>query len=344
MNGAASRVRALVDLAARCATPGDPLHAELRSSLIAGSGLSAAGVDLAIGRHLETSISAVELASLLTHVGETAQCHVVLSAHVCTAALRAMVLAVATSPRVFVKASRRDPFLAELLVREGRATGLSIEATTNVDARAGDEVHVYGGSEAIEAIRAELPRGVRFRAHGPGFGVALVGGDAHDEAAELLVDDVVPFDQRGCLSPRIALVEEDACGFAYALDRALTRREAVVSRGPLSNEEATEAAIFAELGRALGEVHAGPAHVVVHDPEPESALLPPAGRSLLVLSAARAHVLAPLAGGITNVGVFGRVSPSSTLSGRGAKFTALGKMQRPALDGPVDARTQVTFT
>ena len=345
MTEAAGRVRALVEIAGRCADPGDLLHEELREALIAKSGLSPAGVDLALSKHLETRISDAELAALLASAGRSERCHVVLSAHVCTAALRALVLAVATSPRAFLKPSRRDPILAQLLVREGRRAGLELELTDSIAPQTSDEVHVYGGAAAIGAIRAELPRGVRFRAHGPGFGVAVVRGMDHEIAAEHLVDDVIPFDQRGCLSPRIVLVEHDASGFARVVDRALTRRGAVVPRGTLPPHEDSAVALFRQLGLAVGELHGSATHAVLYDPAPESPLLPPTGRSLLVVDSANAGVLSPIVDSITTVGFSGGApGVHATLDLGRAKRVLLGTMQRPPLDGPVDARTKVIVT
>ncbi len=345
MTDARHRVRALVTIAARCARPGDPLHTELREALIGRSGLSSAGVDLVLSKHLETVISEAELTALVSQVGQTERCHVVLSAHVCTAALRALAIALATSSKVFVKASRRDPFLAELLVREGRREGLDLESTTSITPRAGDEVHVYGGDEAIRAVRAGLGPGVRLWAHGPGFGVAVVEGLEHVTAAERLVDDVIPFDQRGCLSPRIVLVEHDPSGFAHVVGRALSVRAKTVPRGTLSKEEASAITMFRELGVGLGELHAGDTHTVLFDPAPEAALLPPVGRSLLVLDRSQANVFSPLRTFITAVGLYGGAPGIHALNGvAAATHVPLGTMQRPPLDGPVDARTVVVVT
>lgn len=344
MNDAAARVRAVVGLALRCATPGDALHGELRARLVDGSGLSGQGVDLALARHLETRISDAELDSLLGSVTTAERCHVVLSAHVCTAALRAIALAVATSRDVFVKASRRDPHLAELLVREGRRVGLALTSVDAVTAQPGDEVQVYGGSRAIEAVRSRLPRGVIVRAHGPGFGLALIDGRDPEGDAEHLVDDVVPFDQRGCLSPRIALVERDPSAFARELGRAFGRREAVIPLGTPSIEERAARAMFLETGRAIGEVHAGTAHAVVFDPEPEAPMLPPPGRCILVLDAAKAGILESLATSVSATGRSKDAAEPAFLASQPIRRLPLGWMQRPPLDGAVDQRTKVMRT
>src|SRR5207248_544833 len=104
----------------------------------------------------------------------------------------------------------REAVMAPLLVKAlaDAPAGWRVGASASLDARAGDVVHVYGRRESIAAIRRELPASVRIVEHGPGFGVALVDAESTsiDEAAEWLSWDVVAFDQRGCLSPKVALV------------------------------------------------------------------------------------------------------------------------------------------
>src|SRR5205823_3120608 len=70
------------------------------------------------------------------------------------------------------------------------------------------------------------------------------------DAARALADDVVPFDQRGCLSPRVALVEGDdarAEEFARALHAALSTIEREIPLGTLDDDERAAAARYAQM-------------------------------------------------------------------------------------------------
>ncbi len=109
-----ARVERVVAAGRRAADDADPLGREAREALLASSGLSAEGVALALGAHLETHPAPEHLAALLASAGRAPGCHVVLAANVCTAALRALAVAVATAPRVSVRPSRRDPSLARM--------------------------------------------------------------------------------------------------------------------------------------------------------------------------------------------------------------------------------------
>jgi hypothetical protein len=343
----------LLAVAERVANPSDPLGVEVRGALMREGSLSPEGIELALREHLEVSLDEEQV---LAHVGEAPRCHVVLSANVCTAALRALVLAVLTSPSVFVRPSRRDPALATVLVREAAAAlGASGATITLVGepvagqprafggVQAGDEVHAYGGESSLHAIRAGLPRGALLRAHGPGFGAALVGEELSlDAAAGALARDVVVFDQRGCLSPRLAVVEGGgarALAFARAVSAALGRAALSVPRGPLDPATRAELSNFAQTARATGELFEDRDCLVAFDPEPTSLALPPPVRALWVVPSeleTPPFWLTPHVGSLTNLG--------GSLGWRGigrVRRADLGAMQRPPLDGPVDFRTRV---
>ena len=343
----AQRIERLLTLSRRIADPSDPLFAELHEALLRSSGLSPEGVRLALTQHLETSASPDDLTKLLTSVTSAPRCHVVLSANVCVAALRAIVLAVATSDVVLIKPSRRDPWLAELLVREGaprlRELGVELALTDSLAVRPGDEVHYYGGAEAASAVLGQLPAGARVRVHGPGFGLAHVDVQSSiEDAARFLAQDVVPFDQQGCLSPRVAFVagpHERVQRFAECLSEQLLLASQTVPRGAVEEHLRAEAALFERTLQAVGEVLRGPQHLVAVDLAPESLLLPPPVRAVLVLPASEsARLLQPVQSEITCVGISGGVPEWVPVR---ARVAPLGKMQRPALDGPVDGRTEL---
>lgn len=350
-----ARVERVVAAGRRLRDPQDPLGAAARVGLSRTSGLSPEGIELALRSHLEATPTDAELEALLGRAGLAPRTHVVLSANVCTAPLRAIALAVATSPVVYVRPSRRDPTVAELLVRALAedeffcAEGGEVMLVDSVAPAPDDELHVYGSDASIAAIEAGLSEGVIVRGHGTGLGLAVVGeGASLDDAAREVASDVVPFDQRGCLSPRFVLVSGGAGRaerFADKLDAALSRFAEDVPRGPVDAALAAEIALYSASMQALGELASRPSHVVGVDldPRPRALVLPPAARVVHVASVSpddAARLLSRWAPFVTVVGV----SETSPLTSAVlacvpfARRARLGEMQRPPLDGPVDLR------
>jgi len=330
--------------------PQDPLGAAARARLPASTGLSPQGVELALREHLETQPAAEAVAALLAGAGRAPRCHVVLAANVCVAPLRALACALATSPSVRLRPSRRDPVVAELLLRalaDEPTLEADVQLVDSVHPRRGDELHVYGSDASIEAIVRTLPPGVLVRAHGTGLGVAVVGAHVSiDDAAEELGADLVPFDGAGCLSPRLAVVEGDGvrlARFAQALHDALLRRGAQVPRGPLGPSLRAELARYRTLMQTIGEVLEGAEHLIGLDPAPRALALPPAARAISLLAAGEPvlRLLAAISERVTAFGVAGDSSLARRLHQGAplARLAPLGTMQKPPLDGPVDGRT-----
>ncbi|NUO52348.1 MAG: proline dehydrogenase [Polyangiaceae bacterium] len=345
------RVLAVLDVARPVADASTDLGGEARLQLLETTGLSPAGVDLALRDHLETAATDEELASLLSAVGAAPRCHIVLAANVCTAACRAIALATATSERVVVRPSRRDPGLVPIFVRElGRnerflRAGGSIEAASELDAEPGEEVHAYGSDDSIRAIRAALPRGVVFRGHGTGIGLAVVSSAADlDAAAAALALDIVAFDQKGCLSPRIAIVVGGIArgeAFSIALHQALTRAAVSVPRGELDARARTEVATFRSLASSLGDAREEHDHLVAFFPD--ALPIPPPHRTFAVTAlpdaAAAQRLVSPVLRFLTTIG--GDLEDDATrflATLPGIRRSTLGRMQKPAFDGPVDRR------
>lgn len=355
--GRRGRVERAVAVAARIADPGDPLGAEARERLLAVSGLSREGIELALTEHLETSPSREEIDALLESSGGAPgergarRCHVVIAANVCTSALRAVAVALAVSPEVFVRPSSRDPVLAELLARElgadaeFRAAGGSIELTGELHVEAGDELHVYGSDQTVEALRRAASPGVVVRGHGTGLGIAVIGASVDERsAARAVARDVIPFDQRGCLSPRAALVEGDAAR-AIAFGRALHEEllASPIARGELDAGARGEFLRYRGTLEAVGHFWEGEHHAVGVDPEPRALLLPPPARVVHVAPASvevAPGLLDPWVRYLTAVGADddGPLVRSIRAYAPNARLSRLGAMQRPPLDGPVDRR------
>ncbi|MEZ4439106.1 MAG: acyl-CoA reductase [Polyangiaceae bacterium] len=335
-----ARVSAVLRAAARIADPHDPLGIEARRRLPATSDLSPPNVDLALRRHLEIDLEAAP--ALVAWAEKNEPCprtHLLLAANVCTGALRAIACAAAASPSVVVRPSRRDPVLSELLVAALEQAGHPFATLTpELDPAPGETVHVFGSDETVKAQRAQLPPGTLFWGHGHGFGVAHVDAAADlTLAARAFADDLVPFDGRGCLSPRVVIVEGGvarARAFAQAASTALTAL--AIPRGPLADDEAAALTRFRRTMAAIGEVFETDHHLLALDPAPEALALGPAARVATILPDA-----SPLASVRRSITAVGHTGPAPTdLAPASARFTPLGRMQRPPLDGPVDRRAR----
>ncbi len=356
-----ARVRRVLAVARRIRDASDPLGVEARAGLAATSGLSREGVELALDECLEAEATDAELARLVARCGDAPRTWVVASANVCTVAARAIALAVATSRRVHVKPSRRDPVLAEILVRELAADahfagfGGEIALAASLDPTTGDEVHAYGRDETIAAIAASIPAGVVLRGHGTGFGVAIVEGDADVPcAAAAIARDVVRFDQRGCLSPRWVLwggASDRIHELAAALQSELALWRVRVPAGALADAERSELALFRRSMESVASVHGDEGAMVVALDAACSLVLPPAARTLVAIAVAPHHVEGVFEGpngarpGVARfVAAIGRddagglLARAMTVLAPRARASALGEMQRPPLDGPVDVR------
>jgi hypothetical protein len=328
------------------------VHAERASlvpALVSATGLSPEGVELGFAS-LERGATPEELAGLVAAAGDAEHVHVVLSANVFVAPLRAIALARAAAPRVTVRASPRDPVLATALVAAAGDPAVTLTSERDPASTPADRIDVYGRAETLAAVREAARPGVVVREHGPGLGVAYVAAGAdRDACAEALAADVVPFDQRGCLSPRVALVEGTAAeaeAFARALHDRLVAWEARVPRGELAEAEHAAAGRWRDALAFAGGVFAGGAASVAFVEGEASALpvlaVPPPGRNVLVVAVrsradARA-ALAPIAPFVVALGCSAGGSEAREVAPPHARVSPLGGMQRPPLDGPVDRR------
>lgn len=339
-----ARLLPLLEAAQNIADPHAALGRRARERLTLSSGLSAAGVEFALQRCLETKPSEHELAALIASTPRAEVAHVLLSANVFVAAHRAIAIAIAASERVFVRASRREPQMAELLL-EGAPH--SFQLVPELSPHAGDRLWAYGSDATLEQIAVTLPPGVALHGHGSGFGVAVldrveVQSDI-DQLLQRLAEDTALFDQRGCLSPRVLLVHGDAArarevgrALAYALAEISTR----LPRGELSRDEAADITRYRELSSFMGEIYpAGPGYVSVGNDS--RWLLPPSGRNLHVLpSLDPVRSLSEFAPLITSCAVAGGAELRAALRRKlpGARHPEFGRMQCPPFDGPVDRR------
>ena len=164
-----------------------------------------------------------------------------------------------------------------------------------------------------------------------------------DALLACLAEDVALFDQRGCLSPRVVLVNASADfardvakGLAAQLERLQTR----VPRGRLEASELAEITAYRDTASFAGELFsAGLGFVGLG--EDASFLMPPIGRNVHVLRTADAHKsLSSLRPMITSCAFAGGAEQRGALCAflPGARVCDIGDMQSPPFDGPVDRR------
>jgi len=130
-----------------------------------------------------------------------------------------------------------------------------------------DCVTATGSDATLAAIRAHLPEKVRFLGYGRRVSFGFVGREVlrEETIAEIIsraADDVVAWDQNGCLSPHVFYVEErgavETDKFAALLAAELMRREAGEPRGKISVAEsaaiASSRSIYESLAAHRGDV------------------------------------------------------------------------------------------
>jgi hypothetical protein len=319
---------------------------DLVARMADASGLSVPNVHHALEHALEWQAARSDCASLVAGAGarQEGPLALVLAANVTTAALRALACAVARSHEVVVYPSSRDAVLARELVRAAGIPGLSLvdrrEAVPWSDPRA--HTVLYGSARTAAELRARVAG--TLEVHGPGLGVAILTDEADDDAIAALADDVAAFDQRGCLSPRIALhIGSEARGAAIAerLHAALDRLGAARPIGSLDEEDRIARGAFRRAGMLLGRVWSGPHGVVVHETSAPPAPAP-AARTITVHTvrdrAEASAWIAPVTPLLSSLGARDAALRESFLAGASLRRSDLGRMQRPPFDGPVDLR------
>jgi hypothetical protein len=344
---ALERVERLLEGARRIRDAGDALGAEARAVLPRSTGLSKEGTELALSRCLEVSPTRAELEALVHAAGAARRAWVLLSANVFVAAHRAVALALASSPDVRVRPSRRAPEMARLL---RAATGELFQIVEDLAPGAGDHVWAYGSDETMRALRERVPPSVVVHPHGAGIGIAAVTPEGLDDLvlddqAERLAGDVVLFDQRGCLSPRVVLSVGSPAAterFAARLAGRLGDWEAQVPRGVLDPDEAAGETRYRQTMRFSGELLPAGSGSVGVDVRSGRVVVPPPGRNVHVVRVEDpGEAIASVSALVAAIGSddprlrsrLGAIAP-------GARCSGLGAMQTPPFDGPVDLRGQ----
>jgi hypothetical protein len=194
-------------------------------------------------------------------------------------ALTSIVFGLLTRSAQFVKCASGASFLPRLLahsiyeadgklgacleIAEWRGGNLDLENTLFAEA---DCVTATGSDETLDEIRKRVPLRTRFLGHGHRVSFGFVAAEVmYDSRGKKIVaaaaDDVVAWNQLGCLSPHVIYVqvggEISPEHFAQLLAEELEKREASEPRGELPAEHA--AAIASRRG--IYEVRAA------HSPE-----------------------------------------------------------------------------
>ena len=342
------RVQRFLQSASTLCNPGYSEFDEVRAELTHTTGLSRQNVDWAFDCAFEVHPSMWDLEALCRRTPECERAHVLLSANVFVGALRAIAIAIAAAPEVHVRPSRREPQMVQWLAQV--APG-DFEIENELRPMPGDHVWAYGSDPTMRELRKELPAGTTIHEHGHGYGiVVLFESDLRfapslGTIAEAIAADTAPFDQRGCLSPRIVLIEaghSSAQEFSIALAAALAERERVIPFGFLSEDERADIVRYRDALIVAGAVLRAGSGFVTFESEKLPWLLPPAGRILHVKAAANAILEARAKSPeLTTIGVFRPESENTLSLSRAfpsARIAAIGSMQRPMLDGPVDLR------
>ena len=343
-----ARVRHLLDCARVLKDPTHPLRQVALAGLPADTGLSPENVAWALDNAFEVDASNTELVLLCARTPCCERAHVLLSANVFVAALRAIAIGLAAAPRVFVRASRREPLMMNLLAQ---AAPEQFEVVESLEPTAGDHCWAYGSDSTLAELQRKWPKGILFHGHGSGFGVAVLEPSdlqstvAIEALAAALALDTAAFDQHGCLSPRVILVEKSrdrAWLFGQALAQALSQREQEIPLGTLTPNERADIRRFHDMMCIAGRALPAGNGLVTMETDLLPWALPPAGRVLHIRTVADAITdLHPLAHALTTIAV----DPMNTTAALrleqafpSARITSIGHMQRPALDGPVDLR------
>jgi hypothetical protein len=197
-------------------------------------------------------------------------------------ALMSLTLGLLTRSAQFMKCASGASFLPRLLAHSiyeidpklgacleiAEWPGGNRELETALFAEA-DCLTATGSDETLSDIRSRLPAKARFLGYGQRVSFGLVTREVlRDETVADVVarvaDDVVAWDQNGCLSPHVIYVEErgavESDKFASLLGLELMKREELAPRGKISVEEAAIIASRRSLYETLA-AHRGDAKI-----------------------------------------------------------------------------------
>ena len=188
-------------------------------------------------------------------------------------ALMSLTLGLLTRSAQFMKCASGAAFLPRLFAHSiyemDRKLGACLElaewhggnsALENVLFAHAGCVTATGSDETLAAIRSQVPPKIRFLGYGQRVSLGFITREIlrEDTIAGVVAsaaDDVVAWDQNGCLSPQVFYVEErgavESDKFAELLAVELAKREANEPRGKISVEESAAIASRRSMYEAL---------------------------------------------------------------------------------------------
>jgi acyl-CoA reductase-like NAD-dependent aldehyde dehydrogenase len=337
--------------------------AALRSALLESCGLSGRVIEYG----LRTTLALFERETMLAlHHGRgrrrgASMVVTILAGNVFSAAARPLLLPLLCGTPVLAKAASSDDVLPRFLQRALQA----------VDARLGDAcavttfargdrelesallegaevLSVYGSDETVAELTTRLWEGTRLIARGHGLGAmflshtAMRSPAAARSVATRAALEIAAYDQRGCLSPHVAIVESggevDARSFSALLAEALDDVEHDLPRGPIDDFGASAQLQWRGVAAAIGELRMGDHWAVSY--EAAEALRPSPGfRNVAVYEAT------DIADAATRLESFGPHLKALGVAGTAARHQLstlapyvcpIGTMQTPPLDAPLD--------
>lgn len=190
-----------------------------------------------------------------------------------------------------------------------------------------DTVVVLGSDATVAAVRAKTSPDKGFAPHGHKVSALWIGSPEAASDADLagLAEDLVAWDQAGCLSPQVAWVAGDVLAFARRLAAVMPEVEARLPLADLAAHRIARRRVEPMVTMLGGQFLGTPTTLLAT--LPDAAFRPSPGPRILWLLPA--DPAAPLALGptLSTVGVIGQ-APSLP----GVRMCPAGEMQRPPLD------------
>lgn len=372
--GGERRARWLADAFALLCAPDGELGRAARRALAFSSGLSAPMIDWALTSALQPldfpSLRALEAAPVpptqrARRVRPGQLCVVVLAGNIAIGPARAIALPLLYGWPVLAKASSEDDALARLLATAlersdaelARAYGVVTFGSDHEQLSAAlfeqaDAVSVYGSDATLNAVRAQVGATVSFIGHGHGLGAAIVARNALElEPTARLVArrfafDVAAYDQRGCMSPHVAWVQQGGAvspeRFAELLAAELEQLRTTLPRGSLPRGTASAQLSWRGVSSIRGRLLEGDGYAVAYE-EGGALRVSPGYRNVQVISVASTHELstklAPLGVHLKALGHAG-IGADELLAlmppRLAPRLCAIGQMQLPPVDALQD--------
>jgi hypothetical protein len=294
---------------------------------------------------------------------------VILAGNVFTASVRGIVVPLLFGVPVLVKASSREILFPSMLrdalgkADPGLGTSMDVVVFEGGDRESeaalvelADTVAVYGSDETLDAIRERLVD-TALIAHGHGVSMAYCSARAFgrariDDTISRLGLDVCAYDQRGCLSPQVIFVEENADQTALELAGRLANEGIAplgrkLPRGPLPPSVGAAQAQWRGVAEVEGTLLVGDDHAIAVADAGQIRWSPGYRNITLVPVSGLDEALVamdPLGASLKCIGVDpesmqsmrARLNESDALA---AYACPIGEMQTPPLDAPADGHS-----